>query len=273
MKSLPHVRKKEILEMLKRSDYIDAGELSRKFNVSYMTIHRDLKALEEEGMVSRVYGGAVAASGESGVSPVPPAPSADLTLEERFPICREEKMAIARAAVELVEPGDIICMDASTSALQMCPLLHDREVTVVTNSLNVAIQFADSRTVQVLLLGGLLRKSSMSLSRVKSPDLLEHINIGKCFFSASGLSSSKGMMELSYEESEAKREMLSRADKLYVLADHTKLGTAAPYVDCRCQRITAVITDWCPTMEESQRRCLGELDRAGIRIIYGKQES
>lgn len=268
MKSLPHVRKKEILEMLKRNDYLDAGELSEKFNVSYMTIHRDLKALEEEGVLSRVYGGAVAVPAGT---PVLSAPSGDLTLEERFQICPGEKAAIARAAAELVADGDIICLDASTTALQMCQLLHEREITVVTNSLNVAIQFADSPTVQVMLLGGLLRKSSMSMSRVKSPELLERISIDKCFFSASGICAGKGILELNYEESEAKREMLQRADKLYFLADHTKLGAPAPYVDCRCDRITALITDWCPAMDERSCRCLREMDKAGVSIIYAKQ--
>lgn len=269
MKALPHVRKKEILEMLKRSDYIDAGELSEKFNVSYMTIHRDLKALEEEGVISRVYGGAVAVAATS--SQAAPATSGDLTLEERFEICHAEKSAIACAAAELVEDGDIICLDASTTALQMCSLLHQRQITVVTNCLNVAIQFADSPTVQVIMLGGLLRKSSMSMSRVKSPELLEHISIDKCFFSASGICAGKGVLELNYEESEAKREMLARADKFYFLADHTKLGAPAPYVDCRCERITALVTDWCPAIDERSRSCLRELDKAGIPILYGKR--
>jgi DeoR/GlpR family transcriptional regulator of sugar metabolism len=238
MKALPYARKREILEMLKRSDYVDINQLSQKFNVSYMTIHRDLKELEDQGAVSRIYGGVTA-------SETPPAggTAPDLTLEERFRVCQAEKHSMALAAAEYVRDGEIVCLDASTSALQLCPLLHDRKITVVTNGLNIAMQFADSETVNVIVLGGLLRKSSLSLSGVRDLDLLRHINIQKCFLSATALSFEKGVTELSFEESEIKREMLARCDQFFLLADHTKLGAAAPYVDCTCERIYAVVTD------------------------------
>ena len=270
MRSLPYVRKKEILEMLKRSDYLDIGQLSEKFGVSYMTIHRDLKALESEGRVARVYGGAVAGVNEDETAAG--GALADLTMEERFRVCQEEKHAIAKTAASLVEDGEIIALDASTSALQLCPLLHDREITVVTNGLNTALQFADSERVQVLLTGGLLRKSSLSLSGIHNPDLLEHLNIDKCFFSASALSYKKGMMELNYEESEAKREILKRADKLIVLADHTKLDRAAPYINCTHERIYAIITDRCRQLTPAQTACLQDFEKGGTRVLYGAAE-
>lgn len=270
MKSLPYARKKEILEMLKRSDFIDINQLSQKFNVSYMTIHRDLKELEDEGMVSRIYGGAVVndpvrASAENG-----PPVVADLTLEERFRVCRDEKRSMAAAAAELVQNGEIICLDASTSALQMCPLLHEKNITVVTNGLNIALQFSDSETVNVLVVGGLLRKSSLSLSGIRDPELLQRVNIDKCFISATALSFEKGAMELSLEESEIKREMLRRSDKLFVLADHTKLGAAAPYVDCTWERIYAVVTDRHDGPAKAEQKCLRDFEKNGVRVIYGK---
>lgn len=271
MKPLPYARKKEILEMLKRNDFLDINQLSHKFNVSYMTIHRDLKELEDEGMVSRIYGGAVVNDSVRTVAEHP-VPNGDLTIEERFRVCQAEKKAMARAAASYVEDGDIIGLDSSTSALQMCPLLHEKHITVVTNGLNVALQFSDSETVSVMLTGGLLRKSSLSLSGVREQELLQHINISKCFFSASALSYEKGMTELSYEESESKRALIKRADRLFVLADHTKLGTAAPYVDCTYERIYAVVTDLWPHAGKVQKECLKHFEQSGVRIIYGIQE-
>lgn len=268
MKSLPYARKKEILEMLKRSDYIDVNQLSTKFNVSYMTIHRDLKELEDAGVVSRVYGGVV---------PSEPARSApedgvtgDLTVEERFGVCQKEKKSMAMAAAEFVQDGDIICMDSSTSALQMCPLLHDRKITVVTNGLNVALQFSDSETVEVMVVGGLLRKSSLSLSGAGNEALLKHININKCFISATAVSCDKGVTELSLEECESKQKMFSRSEHLFLLADHTKLGNAAPYVDCTCDRLYGVVTDLHPHPGERETKCLHALEENGVRIIFGK---
>jgi len=270
MKSLPYARKKEILEMLKRSDFIDINQLSQKFNVSYMTIHRDLKELEDEGMVSRIYGGAVV-NDPARVPAIGEAPAwADLTLEERFRICRDEKRSMAAAAAELVEDGDMICLDASTSVLQMCSLLHERRITVVTNGLNIALQFSDTETVSVMVVGGLLRKSSLSLNGVRELDLLRHVNINKCFCSATALSFEKGATELSLEESEIKRELIRRSDRLFVLADHTKLGRAAPYVDCTWERITAVVTDRHDGAGEPEQKCLQDFEKNGVRVIYGK---
>jgi Transcriptional regulators of sugar metabolism len=266
MKSLPYARKKEILEMLKRSDFIDINQLSQKFNVSYMTIHRDLKELEDEGIVSRIYGGAVASE-----PPQHSAPAPDLTLEERFKVCQNEKRSMAAAAAEYVRDGEIICLDASTSALQLCPLLHERKITVVTNGLNIALQFCDSDTVSVMVLGGILRKSSLSLSGVRELELLRHLNIQKCFISATALSYEKGVTELSLEESEIKREMLARSDQLFVLADHTKLGASAPYVDCNCERIWAVVTDRHENPGKAEARCLQDFREHGVRVIFGKE--
>jgi len=266
MKPLPYARKREILEMLKRSDFVDINQLSQKFNVSYMTIHRDLKELEDQGAVSRIYGGVVASDSvrtNGGAAP-------DLTLEERYRVCQEEKQSMARAAAELVQDGEIICLDASTSALQMCPLLHDRELTVVTNGLNIAMQFADSETVSVMVVGGLLRKSSLSLSGVRDPDLLRHLNIQKCFMSATALSFEKGVTELNFEEAEIKRAMMERCDQLYMLTDHTKLGNSAPFVDCTWERIHAVVTDRRASPDQRETDCLRSLQEHGVQVIYGK---
>lgn len=253
--------------MLKRSDYIDVNQLSRKFNVSYMTIHRDLKELEDAGVVSRVYGGAVPSEParsipESGVT-------GDLTVEERFIVCQKEKKSIAAAAAEFVRDGDIICMDSSTSALQMCPLLHDRKITVVTNGLNVALQFSDSETVEVMVVGGLLRKSSLSLSGSGNEELLRQINISKCFISATAVSRGKGVTELSLEECESKQKMFARSEHLILLADHTKLGNTAPYVDCTCDRLYAVVTDPRPHPCERETECLHALKESGVRVVFG----
>jgi len=287
MKPLPYARKKEILEMLKRNDFIDINQLSRKFNVSYMTIHRDLKELESAGVVSRIYGGAVAldspkAEGRDAASqeasqknsepfrtvPLP----ADLTLEERFALRQDAKRAIAAEAASFVEDGDVIGMDASTSALQMCPFLHEKNITVVTNSLHVALQFSDSGTVDVLLVGGLLRKSSLSLGGVRDQGLLQYVNIDKCFFSCSAISFEKGMTELHLEECESKRDLIRRTDRLFVLADHTKIGGGAPYVDCTSDRIHTLITDRYDKLDKGQVSCLEEFEHSGVRVIRAAEK-
>ena len=264
MKTLPHIRKQEILNTLRRRGSIDVQELARTFGVTYMTIHRDLQALEKEGLISRVYGGAVAAPEKEKAKAARKEP-----VRPGYSPVREENRFIAKAAAAQVRDGDIIALDGSTCALQMCPLLHEKSITVVTNGLNIALQFADSDSVQVLLTGGLLRHRDLSLVSIRNPDLLEHINIGKCFFSATALSAQKRDMEQSYEESEAKRELLRRSEQLYLLADHSKLGGTAPYVDCACQQLYAVVTDRYAASTAEMTACLRGVLKVGVRVIYG----
>lgn len=285
MKPLPYARKKEILEMLKRNDCININQLSQKFNVSYMTIHRDLKDLENEGMVSRVYGGAVvndsakAAESEQEAEQTGteklvsnslslPTISTDLTFEERYVAAQDAKRVMAKEAAAFVQDGEIIALDASTSALQMCPLLHKKNITVITNGLNVALQFSDSETVNVIMMGGFLRKSSLSFGGVHEHGFIKHLNIDKCFFSCSALSVQNGMTELHYEESESKQEFIKRTDQLFVLADHTKLGATAPFVNCDYAQIHTVITDRCETLTEKQKKCLEDFETHGVHVIY-----
>lgn len=285
MKPLPYARKKEILEMLKRKDCININQLSQKFNVSYMTIHRDLKDLENEGMVSRVYGGAVvndsAKTVENGAKTeqiplenddfIPlsiPTVSTDLTFEERYAAAQDAKCRMAKEAAAFVQDGEIIALDASTSALQMCPLLHKKNITVITNGLNVALQFSDSETVNVIMMGGFLRKSSLSFGGVHEHGFIKHLNIDKCFFSCSALSFDNGMTELHYEESESKQEFIKRSEKLFVLADHTKLGATAPFVNCNYDQIDTIITDRCETLTNEQHQSLEGFETHGVRVIY-----
>ena len=263
MKTLPHIRKQEILNTLRRRGSIDVQELARTFGVTYMTIHRDLQALEKEGLISRVYGGAVAAPEREKAKAARKEP-----VRPGYSPVREENRFIAKAAAAQFRDFDIIVLFGSTCALEMCPLLHEKSITVVTNGLNIALQFADSDSVQVLLTGGLLRQRSVSLVSIRNPDLLEHINIGKCFFSATALSE-KGVMEQSYEESEAKRELLRRSDQLYLLADHSKLGGTAPYVDCACRQLHTVVTDRYAESTPEMTACLRAMAKLGIRVLYG----
>lgn len=272
MKKLPYARRQEMLEFLKQHDYVDIGQLSKRFNVSYMTIHRDIEELERSGKVERVYGGVTMVQpGEKNELAVPPPRlSCDLTIEERFKVSQKSKQAIAKEAASFVRDGDFIGMDPSTTTLHMCPYLNRMHITVVTNSISVALQFSGSPTVNVILLGGTLRKSALTLLGPRVGDSVKHFNLSKCFLSASSLSFPEGLTDLSMEEPEAKQSLIQRSAQVYALADETKIGQVAPFVVCDYQQMTAIITTEQSNMTSDQQDCLRRYADSGVKVIYTK---
>ena len=280
MKTLPYARKQEILEMLKENEFVDVDQLSKKFEVSYMTINRDLKELEESGAVSRVYGGVKAAEGTA----IPPSvnisqskisaentdetPYFDLTIEERFKKSLKLKQAIAKKAAQLVADGDVIAMDPSTTVLHMCTFLQDKNITVVTTSLMVALQFSNSKSVQVVMPGGSVRKSSLSIVGPLMEDLLEDMVINKCFLSSHAISFENGLTDHTIEESDAKKKIARRSAKTFVLVDSTKVGENASFTVCKWPEITAIITDSKSGFDDKKREHLKKFEEKGVEIIY-----
>ena len=170
MKELPYTRQKRILERLNKNDCMTINELAKDFNVSQMTIYRDILQLEKSGDALRVYGGVKAVDkkeqgGEEEALKTSSIlrPYCDVTIEERFNKQIDEKRAIARVAASYVKDGDVIAIDPSTTTLHMCSYLQNRKIIVVTTSISVALQFASSKSVDVILCGGMLRKRSLAI--------------------------------------------------------------------------------------------------------------
>lgn len=279
MKRLPYVRRREILEILKEQDHIDLSELSKQFDVSYMTIHRDIEYLKKNGEVERVYGGVVRADEEnetpyqtkaqsgSQAQPRPNLPSVDLTIEERFHINLESKDAIAKKACSFIKDGDVIGMDAGTTILHMCGYLNHRNITVVTNSISVALQFSTSQTVNVILLGGNLRKASLTMIGPLVQQQEKFINLNKCFISSKALSFEEGLTDVTMEEPEAKKSIIRRSKEVFVLADHTKIGEVSSYMVCGHESISHIITDSQELMRPDQMECLENYKSKNVEVI------
>lgn len=273
MKRLPYVRRREILEILKEQDHIDLSELSKQFDVSYMTIHRDIEYLKKNGEVERVYGGVVRADEENETPyqakalPGPNLPSVDLTIEERFHINRESKDAIAKQACSYIKDGDVIGMDAGTTILHMCGYLNHRNITVVTNSISVALQFSTSQTVNVILLGGNLRKASLTMIGPLVQQQEKFINLNKCFISSKALSFEEGLTDVTMEEPETKKSLIRRSKEVFVLADHTKIGEVSSYMVCGHESISHIITDSRELMSPEKMECLENYKSKNVEVI------
>jgi DeoR/GlpR family transcriptional regulator of sugar metabolism len=258
--------------MVKENDCVDIAELSRRFEVSQMTIHRDLRELEESGEVSRVYGGAKAVARQEAEPDAPQDDTellhTDLPIEDRFKRSLEFKRAIAAKAAALVEDGDVIAMDPSTTTLHMCSYLKDRRFSVVTPSLSVALQCSNMKNVQVILLGGNLRKSSLSVVGTQMNEMLDWMVINKCFLSSHAFSYKTGLTDFTMDEAAVKRNLIASSQKVYVLVDHTKIDREASYVACNYRNIDTIFTDSEKFMDERQRECLRKYEAAGVEVVY-----
>jgi DeoR/GlpR family transcriptional regulator of sugar metabolism len=260
MKRLPYIRRQAILDHLKEVDFVDINSLQKQFDVSYMTIHRDLDALEMQGDVSRVYGGVKFQN--KGIY--------DLSIEERFKHNIKSKTAIAKRAVSFVKPGDVIGLDASTTALQMCNFLLDMEITVITNSIHAALLLSNSQTVNTLLYGGIVRKSALTLVGPMISDFEKNFNLTRTFISAKSLCA-KGLSDITLEETEVKKSLIRRSKEVFVLADHTKIGTTSIYTVCNIECIDSIIVDNQSVFMPDQLKNLAEMEKTGVKIVFAEE--
>ncbi len=213
-------------------------ELARRFGVSSVTIRKDLVLLEAERRVVRTHGGAIARREGS-----PPEPAFEL----RERLQRDEKLLIGVAAAALVQDGESIVFDASTSALYVARHLKERapwhQLTVVTNSIRIALELAGQPGITVLMLGGRVRSEAMSVVGPLGEAVFRRVNVQKAFVGAVGLTVDGGLTDAMEEEAQIKRAMVTAAREVYALVDHTKWGRVAAATFCRTDRLTGVITD------------------------------
>jgi DeoR/GlpR family transcriptional regulator of sugar metabolism len=225
-------RRRIILDQLHQFGRVSVAELSASMHVSAVTIRQDLRALEDEGLLERTYGGAV-----NRTSPALPELSFHIRMGKR----QREKAAIARAAAALVTDGDAIALDCSTTAYAMADLLKRyKKLTVVTNSLVIAQSFLDSPHIQVLLPGGRLRRDSVSL--VGDPNSLPAINLNSGFMGARGVSLIGGISDVDADEVQIKSAIIARCISTVILVDGSKWGQVAAYTFMKPHLVTRIIT-------------------------------
>ena len=246
-------RMEHVLRLLETRDYVQVAELSQAFAVSEVTVRSDLTELARQGLVARIRGGVRAL--EHGGSEV----GFDLRLRLEV----DRKRAIARSAAAMVNEGEAVALDASTTAYYLAlELRSKRELVVVTNGLLVATALADAPGITVLVTGGMLRLSAMSLVGDFGADVLRTTRINKGFLGARGLSLSRGLMDLNPDEVRIKQEMADACEQVYGIFDGTKWHRSALLAFISVEELAGIITDSsAPTIEVEAWRA------AGVNVI------
>ncbi|MCA1024300.1 DeoR/GlpR family DNA-binding transcription regulator [Halobacillus litoralis] len=210
-------RQQKIVELVNEKTSLRVSELSNIFSVTEETIRRDLEKLEKEKKLRRSHGGAVKIHQSSIEAPY----------SERKVINVQEKKEIAMEAVKHVVEGDSIILDASTTAYYMAKALPNVPITVVTNSVKVAIELSEKQRITVISTGGILHSRSMSYLGPLAELSLEDYHVNKAFISCKGIHLSRGISESNEQQARIKRKMLDSADINFVMVDHSKFGIQA----------------------------------------------
>ncbi len=231
-------RQEQIAQLVVDAGRVRVTDLASQFGVSPVTIRKDLLALEGASLLVRTHGGAIAPRNAGRPEPA-------FELRERLQ--RDEKSRIGAAAATLVSDGDSIAFDASTTALYVARHLRERttwhQLTVVTNSIRIALELAGHPGITALMLGGRVRSEALSVVGPLGDDVFRRVNVQKAFVGAVGLAPDVGLTDAMEEEAQIKRAMVGAAREVYALVDHTKWGRVASATFCRADRLDGILTD------------------------------
>jgi DeoR/GlpR family transcriptional regulator of sugar metabolism len=249
-------RQLRIRERLAREPGVSISELAQEFNVSEMTVRRDLTSLENQAHIQRTHGGAVLTERMM----------LEFSYRDRREQNRAAKRAIAAEARKLVRPNHRLILDTGTTALELASLLQDGEnLTVITPSLAVASELQRAPRVEVILLGGTLRDGSPDLTGPATEHCLELFSVDIAFQGADGIGQDGAIYNSDLRLARVDKLMRRVAQKCCLLADHSKLGTTA-----LARSGTLADVDWFITDTGAHATLLRRFARLGPRIITVK---
>lgn len=229
-------RRQAILSRLKEMGEVSVEDLAAHLQVSANTIRNDLNALEAENLLRRIRGGAVIADSNG--------TSTHQLFAERASVNQTAKEQMARWAASLVKDGEAIVLDASSTIYHLATFLKDhRDLTVVTNGLEVALLLARNPSNKVILAANVVRSNGFTLIGSLHPDLLNHFYASKCFITCSGLSVEQGFTEADLDEAPLKSQMIKLARQVIALVDHSKWDRIDTYRFAQLDQIDHLVTD------------------------------
>ncbi len=247
-----------ILIGLQEHGTVAVDDLSAQLGVSVVTIRRDLDILEQQGLLRRTHGGAVS------IEPLFYEPfKKDRSFQEQVERLANEKRRIGRAAATLINAGDTIAITPGTTTAEIIRGLPlDSRITVVTNTVNIAMELSKRKDVSVFVTGGHLHGEWFSLIGPSATRSLENMLIHTMFIGADGIDAQWGLSCFSSDEAELNSTMAAHARQHIAVVDHTKFGVVANWRICQTPMIQKLITDSGATDE-----MIAPFQKLGIEVI------
>src|SRR5688572_13121885 len=240
-------RRDKILALLQEDGSAKVLDLAKLFKVTEVTIRQDLEKLEKEGLVVREHGGAFMKDVPSQVK------GFTLTHQENL----DKKELIAKKCLEFIESGDTIILDSGSTTTEIAKKLRGmRQLTVITNALNIALMLGAEPGIEVIVTGGEFKPPTLSLTGQKAADFFKGLHVQKLFLATAGISLKSGLTYPSISDIVVKKAMIDAAETTYLVADSSKFGKSAFASLGALSLINYIITD--DNIEDRDRKLFKE---------------
>ncbi|GFZ34609.1 DeoR family transcriptional regulator [Clostridium zeae] len=226
-------RQQKILDMLNSESSIKVMDIAILLNVSESTIRRDLQELEEKKLLMRTHGGAVGINNRTSFEP-----SFTDKKDERI----DQKHSIAEVASEMIENGDTIILDSGTTTLEIAKRINGRDITVITNSIDIAAELSEKEGIEIIVTGGSLRLNTRAMVGHLTESVIKNFRVDKAFIGANGVSIEDGITTPNFIEAQTKKSMINYASKVIIVADSSKFNNVSFSVICPVKAVSMIIT-------------------------------
>lgn len=246
-------RHKYILETLHQAGYVSVAELSKELNVTMVTVRKDLKILEDKGHLFRTHGSAT-----------PAAPYVnDRPVQEKKLVHVEQKISIAKKAAEFLQDNDAIIIGSGTTVLAFSQAIpKNLPLTVLTGAMNVTMALMDNLAIELVQLGGVVRKSSSSVVGHYAEEMIRGFACSKLFLSVDGIDLEFGLTTTNMMEAHLNMQMIRSVQKTIILADSSKFGKKGFGKIAALEDVDVIITD-----RGLSEHYIQKLEEKGIEVI------
>ncbi len=247
-------RREKILEMLSENGKVLVHELSKKFDVSDVTIRNDLEQLEKKNMLIRARGGALLPGNFV---------ASDFRITEKIKLHYSEKERIGKKAVEFIQDSETIYLDAGTTTFQIARHIRGvKNLTVISNALNNINQLVNHKEINLIVVGGYLRENSLSMVGPMAIKNINDLYVDKVFLGVDGFDAERGIYTPNMEEAYFTQNVVKNAKKVIVVTDSSKFNRKSLFFFCPVEKIDMVITD-----QNIPEKDLDQLLNLGIEVI------
>ncbi|MCI1965838.1 MAG: DeoR/GlpR family DNA-binding transcription regulator [Oscillospiraceae bacterium] len=232
-------RIEEIKQYIYDKKTVTLDEICENFHVSKSTLRRDLNTILQSNDIKKIYGGVTALPKKGLVS-----------FDQRNISNLEIKRRIAASAAGLIQENDIIFIDSGTTTLPIIDFIKDkRNITVLTNNVEIILHAIPYENINIISLSGALNRKTLSFTGSSAIQVLQNYNISKAFMASTGFSISNGITNSSPLESDIKRAVVQRSQKVFLLADSSKCDVVSLITYCDLDQISTLVTDQQPSKE------------------------
>lgn len=240
------------MRLLESEGSVKNTQLAKLFSVTQETVRTDLETLEKAECLLRIHGGAKRVSDKRQGMPLP----------VREAHRRYEKAAVAKAALCLIEPGDTVFFDASSTVLSMASQMPEIPITIVTNAHHVIVMLGQRAQCDLICTGGNYEERSRSYVGPIAEDALKRFIIKRLFLGVDGLHPDVGASEVNPGQAVLKERMLARAEKICIVCDSSKLGRKSLFIFAQNSQIDQLVTD-----DQADEATIQHYRAEGIEVI------